>query len=87
MGLASKEGQGMNEINFLSSVLSIPKKIFQKDFPTNFSKEIFQGNFPEKFYRNFLAFQEAINKLMVGDEMYEKTKEDARTRHQDYPSA
>ena len=81
MGLGSKEGQGMIFQEFFSK----SKEFFQK----NFSKEFFnfQENFPEKFYRNFLAFQEAINKLMVGDEMYEKAKEDQRQKYQDYPSA
>ena len=73
----------MNEINFLSSVLSIPKKIFQKDFPKNFSKEIFQQNFPERFFRNFLAFKNTMEVLMN-----EKTKEvDDRKRYSHYPSA
>ena len=38
-------------------------------------KEIFQGNFLVEIQRNFLAGTEALNKLIVGDELYEKTKE------------
>ena len=80
--------------NFLSFTLSESKNFFQKNFfkkifqnSEKFSNKIFQENFPERFFKNFLAFQESINKLMVGDEMYEKAKEDPRTTHQDYPSA
>ena len=79
--------------NFLSFTLSESKNFFQKNFSKKFSKlrkkfsnKIFQKIFPERFFKNFLAFQESINKLMVGDEMYEKAKEDPTT-HQDYPSA
>jgi hypothetical protein len=47
----------------------------QKNFLENFFREIFQGNFLQEVQRNFLAGTEALNKLIVGDELYEKTKE------------
>ena len=80
--------------NFLSFTLSESKNFFQKNFSKKifqnsekFSKKIFQENFPERIFKNFLAFQESINKLMVGDEMYEKAKEDERRTNSYYPSA
>ena len=53
--------------------LSKLKENFQNSM--KFSKNIFQGNFLQEVQRNFLAGTEAINKLIVGDELYEKTKE------------
>ena len=77
---AGKEGRMI-----FQEIFSKSKEIFQKDFPKEFFN--FQENFPERFFNNFLAFQATLNKLMVGDEMYEKAKEDARKEHSDYPSA
>jgi hypothetical protein len=75
---------GVDEMIF-QEFFSKTKEFFQKDFfQKNFSTQL---SFPEKFFNNFLLFQEAINKLMVGDEMYEKAKEDQRQKYQDYPSA
>ena len=80
--------------NFLSFAFSESKNIFQKNFSKKifqnsekFSNKIFQENFPERFFKNFLAFQESINKLMVGDEMYEKAKKDEGYSNSYYPSA
>ena len=60
--------------NFLEE---FSNRIFQN--AKKFSKGIFQQNFlksfPEKVWKNFLAGTEAINKLIVGDELYEKAKE------------
>ena len=56
--------------------LSKLKENFQNS--KEFSKNIFQSNFsawPEVVWQNFLAGTEALNKLIVGDELYEKTKE------------
>ena len=71
--------------NFLGEVNSKPKNFFQENFfQKNFSTPF---SFPERFFKNFLAFQDTLNKLMVGYDMYEKAKEDARKEHSDYPSA
>ena len=69
--------------NFLGEVESKSKEFFQ----VIKTQKNFLDSFPERFFKNFLAFQDTLNKLMVGDEMYEKTKEDARKEHSDYPSA
>ena len=55
----------------------ISKENFQKSIENSmkFSKNIFQGNFLVEIQRNFSAGVEALNKLIVGDELYEKTKE------------
>ena len=65
--------------NFLKS-----NKIFQRN---KIQRNFLAKNFPERAVANYLAFVEATNKLMVGDEMYEKAKEDNRKKYSDYPSA
>ena len=94
MGLGSKEDQGMsacrNIQNFLNFAFSESKNIFQQNFSKKFSSKIFQQNFPERFYNNFVAFQDAVNKIKNGggsNEEAKETQEDDRRQHSHYPSA
>ncbi len=64
--------------------MKFSKEFLQRNFQNSkeFSKNIFQQNFLdqqqnflEQVWQNFLAGTAALNKLIVGDELYEKTKE------------
>ncbi len=77
--------------NFLSflgwEAISKSKEIFQSEKFNKIFQLKTQQNFLAQAQRNFLAFQDAINKIKTGGGSREEAQEDERNSNSYYPSA